>query len=243
MVQVFPAHTISLATLERDFGLRKVHGTESLTQWELDFMFGQEQSQLTEAEEFEVEKIRKGYLNQKRSIRRSFTETMVHDSIVDPLLWLCGFYSEPFHVEPEVPISYYLPSIKHESPAAPVVGAIDKLVFHQNQWVLPIEVKRPLRPRFYHEDLSRAKAQLLSYMLGNPSVQNISYGIITNGNHFDVIKLFKIAPDNEDPNYIYYREFSAGTSSNPKALNPVYQFLNYIKSLALENYGLQQLLP
>lgn len=241
MVQVFPAHEISLSTLERDFGLREVHRPEGLTQWELDFMCGQDQPQLTEAEEFEIEKIRKGYLNQRRSIRRSFTENMVHDSIVDPLLWLCGFYSEPFHVEPEFPVTYELPSLKHESPAIPVVGAIDKLVLYKNQWILSVEVKKPHRYRqgFSHKNLNMAKAQLLSYMLGNPSTQNISYGLITNGSYFYAIKLFKIAPDSEDPDYIYYRDFCAGASSNQKALNPVYQFLKYIKHLALENYGLQ----
>jgi hypothetical protein len=61
-------------------------------------------------------------------------------------------------------------------------GRIDTLIIQQQLWVLVVESKSTIA-------FSIALPQALTYMMGNPNPERPVYGLITNGDEFQFIKL------------------------------------------------------
>jgi hypothetical protein len=214
---------------------------------------------ITKEDETKLEEIRRSYWHQKSCIKDRFSETLVHSSMIDPLLRLCGFYAAPFYVEPEVPMSIMCHKNDNQSQEVSLVGAIDKLVLHksyrlkQDPWILLIETKRPPRYRqtfFSKANFKSATAQILSYMMADQNSILPLNGLLTDGNIFYWVKIFRsfshdhVLTYNEhiltydlNPEYIYYGIHCLGFSRMSGGLNYLFCFLKYVKEMALKSYG------
>lgn len=97
--------------------------------------------------------------------------------LISPLLTLAGLYDEPFFVttEPEVELVV-------EDKDEILKGRIDTLIIQQQLWVIVVESKSTIA-------FSVALPQALTYMMGNPNPERPVYGLITNGDEFQFIKL------------------------------------------------------
>jgi DDE superfamily endonuclease len=97
--------------------------------------------------------------------------------VISPLLTLASLYDEPFFVTTEPEVELLL-----EDRDELLRGRIDTLIIQQQLWVLVVESKSTIA-------FSVALPQALTYMMGNPNPQRPVYGLITNGDEFQFIKL------------------------------------------------------
>ncbi|WP_236849427.1 type I restriction enzyme HsdR N-terminal domain-containing protein, partial [Chlorogloeopsis fritschii] len=112
--------------------------------------------------------------------RPPILEDAVKMVVLSPLLDLAGFYREPFSLATEQSIEIAL-----EDKEEIVRGRIDVLVIQQQLWLLVIESKRA------SFSLLEAIPQALAYMLANPDPTKPVFGLVTNGEDFQFLKLSK----------------------------------------------------
>jgi hypothetical protein len=171
MVQAKPiSKTItSLDDLEERFNLLPTENEQFFSEWNQDF------PQLTDTETTTLDQIRNRFLRHRK--RGSLAEGTINHLVISPLLTLAGLYDEPFFIttEPEVEL---LLQDRNEL----LRGRIDTLIIQQQLWVLVVESKSTIA-------FSVALPQVLTYMMGNPNPQRPVYGLITNGDEFQFIKL------------------------------------------------------
>ncbi len=171
MVQAKPiSKTItSLDDLEERFNLLPTENEQFFLEW------NQELPPLTDTETTTLDQIRNRFLRHRK--RGSLAEGTINHLVISPLLTLAGLYDEPFFIttEPEVEL---LLQDKNEL----LRGRIDTLIIQQQLWVLVVESKSTIA-------FSVALPQVLTYMMGNPNPQRPVYGLITNGDEFQFIKL------------------------------------------------------
>jgi hypothetical protein len=171
MVQAKPiSKTItSLDDLEERFNLLPTENEQFFSEWNQDL------PQLTDTETTTLDQIRNRFLRHRK--RGSLAEGTINHLVISPLLTLAGLYDEPFFIttEPEVEL---LLQDKNEL----LRGRIDTLIIQQQLWVLVVESKSTIA-------FSVALPQVLTYMMGNPNPQRPVYGLITNGDEFQFIKL------------------------------------------------------
>ena len=98
-------------------------------------------------------------------------------AVLDPILFIGGFYLAPFHVRSEESIELAI-----EDENVIIKGRIDTLVLKERLWVMVIESKKA------SFSVEAGLAQILAYMLGNPNPEP-SYGMITTGGSFIFLKL------------------------------------------------------
>jgi hypothetical protein len=171
MVQAKPiSKTItSLDDLEERFNLLPTENEQFFLEWNQDL------PQLTDTETTTLDQIRNRFLRHRK--RGSLAEGTINHLVISPLLTLAGLYDEPFFIttEPEVEL---LLQDRNEL----LRGRIDTLIIQQQLWVLVVESKSTIA-------FSVALPQVLTYMMGNPNPQRPVYGLITNGDEFQFIKL------------------------------------------------------
>ena len=98
--------------------------------------------------------------------------------VVSPVLELAGFYDPPFRMSAKVPVTL----ISHKNKEI-LRGRIDFLVIHNRFWRAIIESKDT------SYDISLAIPQTLAYMAATSKQDVPVYGFVTNGNHFNFLKV------------------------------------------------------
>ena len=132
-------------------------------------------------------------------------------AVLDPILFIGDFYLSPFYVKSEESIN-----IISEDEGVIVKGKIDTLVLKDQLWVMVIESKKAAF------SIEEGLAQILAYMLGNPNLEQPSFGMIATGGSFAFIKLVK----GEIPQYAVSKGF---LTRNPG--NELYDVLKILKRL------------
>lgn len=156
--------------VEEKLGLTLSDAREFFTEW-MD-----EQPQLTEYEQTRVDQIRSNYLYQvSEGILLEETIKMV---VLSPVLELAGFYQPPYRFRAEVPVEIEALGDDDEV----LRGRIDALVLQNKLWIVLIESKKTTF------DLELALPQTLAYMAANPKLEQVFYGMITNGSSHLFVK-------------------------------------------------------
>lgn len=204
MVQVIQAQNINIVYLEEKFGLRLTDSDQLFTEW-LDNL-----PEITDLEKQYLDRVKINYLSLVK--RRPISEEMVKMVVLSPLLDLGDFYRPPFYVETENSIEIAL-----EDEGEIVRGRIDVMVLKHQFWLLVIESKQS------GFSLLTAIPQALAYMLANPTPERPAFGLVTNGDDFQFIKLIK----QDTPQYALSDKFTLS-----KRENELYKVLSILKKLS-----------
>ncbi|MBD1852080.1 restriction endonuclease subunit R [Leptolyngbya sp. FACHB-711] len=172
MVQIIQAKTVTLRTLIDDFGIQFVDDRAFFPEWQGNL------PEVSDLEKEQLRRIRDGFVNLLNY--PPLLEGVIRMSVVDPLLFLAGFYLPPFHVRSEPSIE-----IQTEEEDILITGSLDTLVLKDRLWVLVVESKRA------SYSVEAGLAQILAYMLASPNPDQSCYGMITSGGSFMFIKLMK----------------------------------------------------
>lgn len=204
MVQVIQAQSINIVYLEEKFGLRLTDSDQLFTEW-LDNL-----PETTDLEKQYLDRVKTNYLSLVK--RRPISEEMVKMVVLSPLLDLADFYRPPFYIETENSIEIAL-----EDEGEIVRGRIDVMVLKHQFWLLVIESKQS------GFSLLTAIPQALAYMLANPNPEKPAFGLVTNGDDFQFIKLIK----QDTPQYALSDKFTLS-----KRENELYKVLSILKNLS-----------
>lgn len=137
--------------------------------------FTQNLPELTDTEIAILDQIKNRFIRHRE--RGSLALGTINHLVISPLLTLAGLYDEPFFVTTEPEVKLLL-----EDRDELLRGRIDTLIIQQQIWVLVVESKSTIA-------FSVALPQALTYMMGNPNPERPVYGLITNGDEFQFIKL------------------------------------------------------
>jgi predicted type IV restriction endonuclease len=206
MVQPIPAPLEKMTDLKNRFGLTLVREASFFPEW-FDVP-----TEVSELERFWRDRVQANFSSALDD--PPVLENGVKRLMLSPLLDLAGFYQPPYRLETEASIE-----IEAEDDGEIIQGRIDALVLRDRFWLVVIESKR--------SDFTVAKAipQALTYMFGNPSPEQSTFGMITNGNDFVFLKLVR----QPDPYYANSRLFSL---INPG--NELYEVLGVLKRIGTE---------
>jgi hypothetical protein len=166
------------ATRSKDLMLRDVHDRFDLRPMQDPDFFPEWQADrppLSAAEREKLGEIQLDYLHQSEDVMHENAVKMV---VLAPLFSLAGFYRAPFRIAAEKTIK-----IQAKEDGHLFRGLIDVLVLHRHLWVLVVESKRNTF------SLEVARPQALAYMLANPSGDGPTFGLISNGINFRLLKL------------------------------------------------------
>jgi hypothetical protein len=212
MVQAKPiSKTItSLDDLEERFNLRPTENEQLFPEWHQDL------PELTDTETTTLDQIRNRFLRHRK--RGSLAEGTINHLVISPLLTLAGLYDEPFFVTTEPEVELLL-----EDRDELLRGRIDTLIIQEQLWVLVVESKSTIA-------FSVALPQALTYMRGNPNPERPVYGLITNGDEFQFIKL--LIQDN--PQYDLSNIFSL-LLPHRNQLYDIMRVLKQIRQIMLQN--------
>ena len=200
---ILAAQDVTLAQLKENFGVQHVNDPSFFPEW------SQTGAILSSAEAQVLDRIKANFTSLMES--PPVLENSVKMVILAPLLDLLGFYQPPFTLRTEPSIE-----ITTEDEGMKIRGRIDVLVLQNQLWITVIESKRS------DFSVTRAIPQTLSYLLANPSPQQPTFGLITNGNEF----LFLKATRQPTAQYANSRLFSL---INPN--NELYQVLSILQYL------------
>ncbi|MGK7934122.1 MAG: restriction endonuclease subunit R [Microcystaceae cyanobacterium] len=170
MVQILHAKDITLRDLSDLFKLKFIEDKEFFREWQDNL------DALSEREQELLDKIKSGYFNLLNY--PPFLETSVRMTVLDPLLFIGNFYLDPFHIKAEESVE-----IITEEGEIIIKGRLDTLILKDKLWVMVIESKRVIY------SVEAGLPQLLAYLISNPSKNQPSYGLLTNGSEFLFIKL------------------------------------------------------
>ena len=178
--------------------------------------FTQDLPELTDSEIAALDQIRNRFLRHRE--RGSLAEGTINHLVISPLLALAGLYDEPFFVTTEPEVELFL-----EDRDEILRGRIDTLIIQQQLWVLVVESKSTIA-------FSVALPQALTYLMANPNPERPVYGLITNGDEFQFIKLL-IQPN---PNYDLSNIFSL-LLPHRNQLYDCMRILKQIRQIMLQN--------
>ena len=204
MVKVIQAQNNNIVYLEEKFGLRLTDRDQFFTEW-LDNL-----PEINDLEKQYLDRVKTNYLSLVK--RRPISEEMVKMVVLSPLLDLADFYRPPFYVETESSIEIAL-----EDEGEIVRGRIDVMVLKHQFWLLVIESKQS------GFSLLTAIPQALAYMLANPNPEKPAFGLVTNCDDFQFIKLTK----QDTPQYALSDKFTLS-----KRENELYKVLSILKKLS-----------
>jgi hypothetical protein len=188
------------ATRIKDLMLRDVYDRFNLSptknpnffpEWQADF------PPLDAAEREKLADIQMDYLHLSEDVMHESAVKMV---VLSPLFSLAGFYRSPFRISAEKTIK-----IQEKDEGHLFRGLIDVLVLHRHLWVLVVESKRNTF------SLEVARPQALAYMLANPNMNGPTFGLISNGVNFRLLKLV-------DREYAESDDFSLRSSADMEQL-------------------------
>jgi hypothetical protein len=138
-------------------------------EWQVNF------PPLLSVEREKLAEIQMDYLHQSEDIMHESAVKMV---VLSPLFSLAGFYRSPFRISAEKTVKIQAKDNGHL-----FRGVIDVLVLHRHLWALVVESKRNTF------SLEVARPQALAYMLAHPNVNSPTFGLISNGINFRLLKL------------------------------------------------------
>jgi hypothetical protein len=212
MVQVIQAQSIGLAYLEERFGLQLSEDERFFTEC-LENL-----PELTNFDKQYLDRVKTNFLSLVK--RPPILENAVKMVVLSPLLDLAGFYQYPFAIATEKSVELEIKDEVDESEedkAEIVRGRIDVLVIQEKFWLLVIESKRA------SFSLLEAIPQGLAYMLASPNTDKPVFGLITNGEDFQFIKLIK----QDKPRYALSDKFTLSRRENE-----LYKVLQILKNLS-----------
>ncbi len=213
--QVIAAATVTLHDLEQHFHLQFSEEHDFFSEWQADL------PTISDEERHMLDEVKAAYLNLIKY--PVMLENAVQITVVSPLLHLARLLLPPFHPRTETSISVANPDRE-----ILIEGRIDLLVVEEQFWILVIESKRA------ELSIKVGLAQLLSYMLANPTQRHPCYGLITNGGSSVFVKL---AFDGT-PTYAVSRVFDVLNPGND--LYHVVSILKHFRRLALTAYRVDQ---
>ncbi|MBD2770941.1 restriction endonuclease subunit R [Iningainema tapete] len=198
------AKNIDLRYLIDNFGIQLVQNDEFFPEWQENL------PEITDLDKLLLDKVKAGYFNLLNY--PPLLEDVVRMAILDPILFIGDFYLAPFYVKSEESVD-----IAVEDEGVIIKGKLDTLVLKNQFWVMVIESKKA------SFSIEEGLAQILAYMLGNPTLDKPSYGMINTGGSFVFIKLVK----GETPHYGTSKVFSL---RNPN--NELYDVLRILKRIS-----------
>ncbi len=211
MVQTIQAKTVTLRTLIDDFGLQLVRDPHFFREWQDNL------PAVSDAEQQYLDRVIDGFVNLLDY--PPLLEDVIRMTVVDPLLFLGGFYLPPFHVRSEPAIA-----IQTEDEDVIITGSLDTFVLKDRLWVLVVESKRA------SYSVEAGLAQILTYMLSSENSPQPCYGLLTNGGSFMFVKLGKSALGKSDrPQYAVSNLFGI---RDPGDLYQVFAILKQLGQLA-----------
>jgi hypothetical protein len=184
-MQTLQANEITLKDLQISLGLNLTRDPDFFWEWQRGW------DPVREEENRALDRICENFSHNLE--RKQLTEQTVKLVVLSPLLDLAGFYQDPFEMSTEESVTLVI-----EENGTQIRGRIDILVIVEHLWLMVIESKATsLNPRV-------GLPQLLSYMLASPDAVNPCFGLITNGQQFQFVKLLK----SDTPQYGLSRLFS-----------------------------------
>ncbi len=207
MVQTLQAKNITLRDLIDNFGIQLVRDESFFQEWQTDL------PEATAVEKQFLDRVVDGFINLLNY--PPLLEDVIRMSVVDPLLFLGGFYLPPFHVRSEPSVA-----IADKDDGVVITGSLDTLVLKDTVWVLVIESKRA------SFSVEAGLAQILSYILASPAPEKPCFGLITSGGSFMFVKLAKGTPP-------YYATSSLFGIRNPGDIYHVFSILKHLGELAI----------
>lgn len=205
MVQI-QAKQIDLRYLIDNFGLQRVQNGQFVREWQDNL------PKITDLHKQLLDQVREGYFNLLDY--PPLLEDVIRMTILNPILFIGGFYLAPFRVRSEESVE-----IAVEDEGVIIKGKIATLALKERLWVMVIESKRA------SFSVEEGIAQILVYMLSNPDPSQPSYGMITSGGSFMFLKLVK----GTRPQYARSNLFA---TSNQGDLSRVLSILKRISQLA-----------
>ncbi len=206
MVQTIQARNATLRDLIDNFGLDLVRDNQFFREWQDNL------TAVTDSDQQLLDRVVDGFINLLNY--PPILEDVVRMSVLDPLLFISGFYLPPFHVKSEQSVE-----ITTEDEGTLITGSLDVLVLKERLWILVVESKR------VSISVEVGLPQILSYMLGSPASEPTCFGIITNGSSFIFVKLLKGNP----PQYATSKLFGI---RNPGDLYTVFSIFKQLGQLA-----------
>ena len=203
MTQTFQAKTLTLRDVKTKFNCQLAEEEQFFREWIDDL------PEITDEEKRYLDKVKAGYAN---SADYPLIEDTVKMVVLAPLLFLADLYLNPFHIETEKSVELTI-----EDEDTIVRGSIDVLLLLQSFWVVAIEAKRA------QYSVEAGLPQLLFYMLNDPSPEQVTFGLLTNGSSFRFIKMTK----GDTPQYAVSQLFDI---ANPG--NELYEVFRILKRLA-----------
>lgn len=205
MVETIPAEKLKIIDVERKFALTQTNDRDFFTEWFENL------PELTEAEKALLDRTKSNYLSLIK--RRENSENMVKISVIGPLLVWTNFYQLPFDIVDEKTVEL---AVENEDEV--VRGPVDIMVARDNFWLLVIESKNA------GLSLLNGIPQALFYMVSNPTVEKNTFGLVTNGDDFQFIKLSQ----QDSPRYAFSDRFSISNQQE----NELYRVLKVLKKIA-----------
>ena len=202
MVQTLQAKNLTLGELGDRFGLELTADEQFFLEWQSNL------PEVTTAEKQRLDRVKSSFSN--LLAYPPLLENTVKMVVLSPLLDLADVY-QTFHIKSEPSFQ-----ITTEDEGTVIRGDVDVLVLREQLWVVVIEAKRAA------VDVDEGRAQLLSYMLANPTLEKPTFGMITNGRNFLFVKLVP----QTTPQYALSRLFSLVNPSNE-----LYTVLGVLKRL------------
>jgi Type I restriction enzyme R protein N terminus (HSDR_N) len=205
VVQSVAANQVTLRELRESFGLELTQDASFFSEWRSP------QPPLGEADRQLLDQVKENFAALMED--PPMLENSVKMVVLAPLLDLAGFYHKPFQIEAEPSLE-----ISTEDEGLVIRGRIDVLMLKERLWLLVIESKRS------DFSVTRAIPQALAYLLGNSQTTEPTFGMITNGNEFLLLK----ATPPPEAQYANSRLFSL---VNPD--NELYEVLQVLKQLGM----------
>jgi len=209
MVQTIQAKEVDLRYLITHFGIQLVEDEQFFRECVDDL------PEVTELDKELLDKVRAGYLNLLNY--PPLLEDVVRMAVLDPILFIGGFFLSPFDVKSEQSID-----IAEEDEGVTIKGRIDTLVLKDQLWVMVIESKKA------SFSIEEGLAQLLTYLLANSRLDRPNYGMITTGGSFIFVKLVK----RETPQYATSQLFA---TRNKQDLYSVLRILKRLSQLVMSH--------
>ncbi len=205
-MQTIQARNANLRDLIDNFGIQLVRDNQFFREWQDNL------PAVTDLEKQLLDRVVDGFINLLNY--PPVLEDVVKMSVLDPLLFIGGFYLPPFYVKSEQSVK-----ITTEDEGTIITGSLDVLVLKEQLWVLVVESKK------VSFSVEEGLAQILSYMLGSPASEQPCFGIITNGSSFIFVKLVKGNP----PQYATSKLFGIRNTGD---LYTVFSVFKHIGQLA-----------
>ncbi|MEG5044201.1 type I restriction endonuclease [Microcoleus sp. B4-C1] len=203
MTPSIQAKTLTLHDVKTKFNFQLCEDEQFFREWIDDL------PEITDEEKRYLDKVKAGYTN---SADHSMIEDTVKMVVLAPLLFLADLYLNPFHIEAEKSVE-----LVTVDEGILVRGSIDVLLLIESFWVVAIEAKRA------QYSVEAGLPQLLFYMLNDPSPEQVTFGLLTNGSSFRFIKVTKQGT----PQYAVSKLFDI---ANPG--NELYEVFRILKRLA-----------